>query len=69
MRTFCIMNKRTGKFIYGTDYRYSPPHQRTSDSQALTYSSKLKATLELEERGCGREYVVVQVSLEVVSDI
>nr|DAF41433.1 MAG TPA: hypothetical protein [Bacteriophage sp.] len=35
----------------------------------MTYSSKLKATLELEERGCGRNYVVVQVKLEVVSDI
>ena len=63
MRTFCIMNKQTGKFVYGTDYRYSPPRQRTSDRQALTYSSKL------EERGCGRNYVVVQVKLEVVSDI
>lgn len=26
---FAIQNIKTGKFVYGTDYRYFPRHQRT----------------------------------------
>ena len=36
---FAIQNIKTGNFLYGTDYRYFPPHQRTSRNQALTYDS------------------------------
>lgn len=27
---YAIRNKKTGLWLYGTDYRYNPPHQRTS---------------------------------------
>lgn len=30
---FAIQNIKTGKFLYGTDYRYRPPHQRTSKTK------------------------------------
>lgn len=32
---FAIQNIKTGKFLYGTDYRYRPPHQRTSNTNVL----------------------------------
>ena len=32
MNYYAIRNKRTKRFITGTDYRYDPPHQRTSDN-------------------------------------
>ena len=32
MNYYAIRNKRTKRFITGTDYRYVPPHQRTSDN-------------------------------------
>lgn len=40
---FAIQNIKTGKFLYGTDYRYRPPHQRTSKTKMLTYSSIAEA--------------------------
>ena len=40
---FAIQNIKTGKFLYGTDYRYLPPHQRTSNTKTLTYSSIAEA--------------------------
>lgn len=40
---FAIQNIKTGKFLYGTDYRYRPPHQRTSNTKMLTYSSIAEA--------------------------
>ena len=63
------MNRRTGKFVYGTDRRYSPPHQLTSDSQALTFPTERKAKLELEFRECSKDYIVVPVTLRVGHDI
>lgn len=35
---FAIQNQKTGKFLYGTDYRYNPPRQRTSFNEMRTYS-------------------------------
>ena len=32
---YAIQNIRTGKFVYGTDYRFYPPHQRTSKTNCL----------------------------------
>lgn len=31
MTYYAIRNKKTKKYITGTDYRYDPPHQMTSD--------------------------------------
>lgn len=35
---FAIQNQKTGKFLYGTDYRYNPPRQRTNFNEMRTYS-------------------------------
>lgn len=56
---FAIQNIKTGKFLYGTDYRYLPPHQRTSRNQALTYDSLATAKADFRRRRCGKDYRVV----------
>lgn len=56
---FAIQNIKTGKFLYGTDYRYFPPHQRTSKNQALTYDSLARAKADFRGRKCGKDYRVV----------
>lgn len=56
---FAIQNIKTGKFLYGTDYRYFPPHQRTSRNQALTYDSLARAKADFRGRRCGKDYRVV----------
>ncbi|HFU1894791.1 TPA: hypothetical protein ACH406_000931 [Streptococcus pyogenes] len=66
IKTYCIINKKTGFFVYGTDYRYNPPHQRTSDCKALTFETKRKAEIAFEDRSCGRDYEIIQVKLEPI---
>lgn len=34
---FAIQNQKTGKFLYGTDYRYNPPRQRTSFNEIVSH--------------------------------
>lgn len=63
---FAIQNIKTGNFLYGTDYRYFPPHQRTSRNQALTYDSLATAKADFRSRRCGKDYRVVCLkSIEV----
>ena len=56
---FMIQNIKTGKFVYGTDYRYNPPRQRTSHNKALTYDTKDHAKSDFMYRHCGKQYRVV----------
>lgn len=64
--TFVIRNKKTGMFVYGTDYRYFPPHQRASAYRALTFETEEKAELAFVDRRCGRDYEVVKARIDVV---
>lgn len=56
---YAILNIKTSKFLYGTDYRYFPPHQRTSRNQALTYDSLARAKADFRGRRCEKDYWVV----------
>ena len=59
---FAIQNIKTGKFVYGTDYRYSRSNkkrQRTSKNKMLTYDSLEMAQLDFKIRGCGKDYRIV----------
>lgn len=59
---FAIQNIKTGKFVYGTDYRFSPPHQRTSRGKMVTYSSLSEAAFDFWiNRKCGKEYRIVEL--------
>ena len=54
---YAILNIRTGKFVYGTDYRFRPPQQRTSKTKMLTYSSLVEAAHDfLVRRKCCKDY-------------
>ena len=60
---FVIRNKKTGKWVYGTDHRYNPHHQRTSDKRALTFEDLDEAKHQFKMRQCGKDYEVVKVRL------
>ena len=63
---FAIQNQRTGKFLYGTDYRYNPPRQRTSFNEMCTYPDLRYAVADYNHRRCGKDYrIVVLKSVEV----
>ncbi|EEO5812577.1 hypothetical protein ACK2EA_000038 [Listeria monocytogenes] len=63
-----IRHKRTKKFIYGTDKRYSPFRQRTSNDQALLFENHFTANLAFKERKVSKKlYEIVTVEL-VVND-
>lgn len=58
---YAIQNIKTGKFLYGTDYRYFPPHQRTSFEQMLTFDEYFYAECAFISRRCGRDYRIVEL--------
>lgn len=62
---FAIRNKKTNKWVWGTDYRYDPPHQRTDIDKALTFNSEESAKDALLNRRCGKEYEVVEVEIKI----
>lgn len=69
---YAIQNIKTGKFVYGTDFRYNPYHQRTSKDQMLTFATATDALNAYKRRCCGRDYrIVVLKTVEVkrVTDI
>ena len=57
---FAIQNRRTGKFVYGTDYCY-PRHQRTDFERMLTYDEYRFAECDFLSRGCGKDYRIVEL--------
>lgn len=66
---YAIKNKRTHKWVYGTDYRSYPNRQRTSKEKALTYASLEEALIDFEIRGCGKDYVIRQVEIVEVENL
>lgn len=67
---YAIQNIKTGKFVYGTDYRYGrigkKHNQRTSKNQMLTYADYFQAAEDFRTRGCGKDYrIVVLKTVEV----
>lgn len=66
---YAIKNKRNGKWLFGTDYRYHPPHQRTSTERVFTWDEKRTADNEFKGRKCGKDYIIVPVKIiEVDAD-
>lgn len=60
---YAIRNKRTKKWLFGTDYRYSPSHQRTSENRAIVFEDYDHAKAEFRHRECGKAYEIVPVKL------
>ena len=59
--SYAIKNTRTGRFVYGTDYRYYPPHQRTSRYRALLFEDYESADIARKSRRCTNYYAIVPV--------
>lgn len=68
---YAIINKKTKKFVYGTDYRRVYKNrvcaQRTSFNRALTYDDKIIADLNRRSRHMSKDYIIVEVELKVIS--
>lgn len=61
-----IRHKRTKKFVCGTDKRYAPFQQRTSNDQALLFEKHFTANLAFKERKVSKKlYEIVTVELVV----
>lgn len=63
---YAIRNRRTKKWVYGTDYRYSPSRQRTSFDRALTYADYDHVKFDFKHRQCGKDYEIVPVVITEV---
>lgn len=70
---YTIMNIKTGKFVYGTDFRKGPKpennkiyNQRTSKNKMLTFATIEEVEQAFKMRGCGNDYrIVVLKTIEV----
>lgn len=65
---YAIKNTRTGKWLYGTDYRRSPPIQRTCTERVATFYDEEDALRELKHRKCGKDYKVLKVQINEVKE-
>ncbi len=63
---YAIRNKRTGKWLYGTDFRHYPYTQRTSFEQAMTWEMYEAAFSEFKSRMCGKDYEIIPVRIEEI---
>jgi hypothetical protein len=63
---YAIRNKRTKKWLFGTDRRYHPWHQRTAEDRALILPDFDTAKLEFLARQCNKDYEIVPVRLEEI---
>ncbi|WP_213413564.1 hypothetical protein, partial [Xylanibacillus composti] len=52
---YAIRNKKTGKWLYGTDFRFNPRRQLTSYDAALTFGDRQSVELDFQRRGCGKD--------------
>lgn len=67
---WAIRNIKTGKWVYGTDYRYHPFRQRTSRNKMLTYETEEDARFDFKHRCCGKSYRIVCLkTIEVKREI
>ena len=75
---YAIINIKTKKFVYGTDYRHfrrvdsefpKSFNQRTSTDRALTYDSEEAAKSDMLIRGMGKDYRIVRIQLSIVGEV
>ena len=66
---YAIQNIKTGKFVYGTDRRYYPYHQRTSANCMLTYDYLYLAHSDFRTRKCGKDYRIVALKTPEVERV
>ena len=63
---YAILNTKTNKFVYGTDKSNGWPfYQRESSEQMITYSDPEIAKIDFRRRGCGDEYKIAKVSINI----
>lgn len=80
---YAIRNRKTKKWVYGTDFRMKHPRmkkreisgknfsheQKTSFNKALIFGDLIEAQVEFEYRACGRDYEIVEVYLYAKDDL
>lgn len=65
---YAIQNKRTKQFVYGTDFRYDPTHQRCSFNQCIIFDTYESAEAAMLLRRCGKSYRVIPVKIVEVEE-
>ena len=60
---YAIKNRKYKKWLFGTDYNYSPPRQRLSENNVMIFQDYSTARREFNKRGCGKEYRIIAVEL------
>lgn len=61
---YAIRHKKTNKWVYGTDYRYDPPRQKTSENNALLFEYDFQVETALLTRKMNNNYEIVEVELK-----
>ena len=65
MEFYAIRNKQTGRWVYGTDYRYHPHRQVTSEDRFIVYPTLEDAKQDFVFRRCGKNYQICRLWAEV----
>lgn len=65
---YAIINSKTKKFLYGTNYNYdvSKQRQRTSFDRALIFETECAARLDIKIRKCSKDYKICKVEINIL---
>ena len=63
---YAIRNRKTLKWVYGTDFGRFPHTQRTSEDNVMIFETLDQARTEFKRRMCGTSYEIVPVRVEVL---
>lgn len=66
---YVIMNSKTKKYLYGTDFNYTPHRQRTADDCAMIFSTEADAKAEYKRRQCGKTYIICKIELKILETV
>ena len=66
---YVIMNIKTGEYVWGTDFNYSPYRQRISDSCAIIFETEEDVRREFKRRQCDKDYRMCKVKLDILETL
>ena len=65
MKMFAIVNKKTKRFVYSTDYTGETSKQKTSADIAKTYLTYKDAKNDFNRRKCNKNYAICVIESPV----
>jgi len=62
---YAIINTKTKKFVYDTDFSKKTPMQKSSSNMILLFDTKKEAEKAYKTRQCGKTYKICEINFTI----